>query len=180
MLTDDGRIIEARVVLSTASPVNTLINLVGEEYFDESVIDRLRNIPPGGTSRLVIVSNGPIKLKGELNNYRDSILQLPFGETVVHGNYLIVTGLPTKDELSDYVSIDWSSIKAFELITPSDYESTFRLAGGNLNHLPMTEDYMFSNRPVPGWGGYSTPIRGSLPGWCGYVAWWTGDWGAWL
>lgn len=154
-------------MLSTASPINTLINLVGEEYFDKSVIDRLRGVPLGGASRLVIVSNEPIKLRGgELNNYRDSILQLPFGETVVHGNYLIVTGLPTKDELGEYVDIDWSSIKAFELITPSDYESIFRLAGGNLNHLPMTEDYMFNNRPVPGWG-YSTPIRGLYLGGAG-------------
>ncbi|ADN51563.1 glucose-inhibited division protein A [Vulcanisaeta distributa DSM 14429] len=166
VITDDGRSIEARAVLSTASPINTLINLVGEEYFDKSVIDRLRSVPLGGASRLVIVSNEPIKLRGELNNYRNSILQLPFGETVVHGNYLIVTGLPTRDELGEYFDIDWSSIKAFELITPSDYESIFRLAGGNLNHLPMTEDYMFSNRPIPGWG-YSTPIRGLYLGGAG-------------
>ncbi len=153
VITDDGRSIEARAVLSTASPINTLINLVGEEYFDKSVIDRLRSVPPlGGASRLVIVGNEPIRLKGELNKYRSSILQLPFGETVVHGNYLIVTGLPTRDELGEYFDIDWSSIKAFELITPSDYESIFRLAGGNLNHLPMTEDYMFSNRPIPAGG----------------------------
>ncbi|MGC8606499.1 MAG: phytoene desaturase family protein [Vulcanisaeta sp.] len=166
VLTDDGRRIEARAVLSTASPINTLINLVGKEYFDKSIVDRLMNVQLGGASRLVIVNNGPIKLRNELNNYRDSILQLPFGETVVHDNYLIVTGLPTRDELSEYVDIDWSGVKAFELITPSDYESMFRLAGGNLNHLPMTEEYMFSNRPIPGWG-YSTPIKGLYLGGAG-------------
>ncbi len=166
VVTDDGKFIEARAVLSTASPVNTLIDLVGEEYFDKSVIDRLRSAPMGGASRLVIVHNGPIRLKGELGNYGDSILQLPFGETVVRNNYLIVTGLPTKDELSKYVDLNWSEVRAFELITPSDYERVFRLAGGNLNHLPMIEGYMFNERPLPGWG-YATPIRGLYLGGAG-------------
>jgi phytoene dehydrogenase-like protein len=49
------------------------------------------------------------------------------------------------------VNIDWSNIKAFEIITPNDYESIFRVAGGNLNHLPMFEEFMFDRRPVPGW-----------------------------
>jgi len=166
VVTDDDRTIDTRVVLSTASPVNTILELVGEEYFDRSVTDRLGGVMFGGAYRVALVYDGEIRLKGELDRYRESILQLPFGETVIRNNYLIVTGLPSRDELENYVNIDWSNIKAFEIITPSDYESIFRVAGGNLNHLPMFEEFMFDRRPVPGWG-YRTPIKGLYLGGAG-------------
>ncbi|MFP3305149.1 MAG: NAD(P)/FAD-dependent oxidoreductase, partial [Vulcanisaeta sp.] len=95
VVTDDDRTIETRVVLSTASPVNTILELVGEEYFDRSVTDRLRGVMFGGAYRVALVYDGEIRLKGELDRYRESILQLPFGETVIRNNYLIVTGLPS-------------------------------------------------------------------------------------
>lgn len=166
VITEDDRRIEAKAVLSTASPINTVLELVGEEYFDKYVIDRFRSIPPNGAYRVVIVYDGKVRMRGELDNYRDSILQLPFGEAVVHNNYLVVTGLPTRDELENYVDIDWGRVKAFELITPQDYERLFRVAGGNLNHLPMFEEFMFDKRPVSDWG-YKTPIRGLYLGGAG-------------
>ncbi len=166
VLTDDGRFIESKAVLSTTSPVNTVLDLVGEEYFDENITNRLRSITVGGAYRVALVSNGAIRLRGELDRYRDSILQLPFGETIIHGNYLIVTGLPTRDELENYVVINWDEVKAFEILTPQDYEKIFRVAGGNLNHLPMFEEFLFDRRPVPGWG-YTTPIKGLYIGGAG-------------
>ncbi|WP_069807369.1 phytoene desaturase family protein [Vulcanisaeta thermophila] len=167
VVTDDGRFIEARAVLSTASPINTMLELVGEEYLDDAVIRHLRRASVvGGAYRLVIVTSGRVRLRGEWERYRESILQLPFGETVVRDNYLIVTGLPTIDELRNYVELDWGEVKAFEVLGPRDYEKIFRTAGGNLNHLPMFLDYMFENRPYPGWG-YKTPIRGLYLGGAG-------------
>lgn len=158
---DNGKAVEAKIVLSTASPVNTLLDLVGPEHLSDDVVKRMRTIATyaGGPIKMNIVYNGNITLKGELAKYPESILQLPIGEAVLRGNYLSISGSPSIDDLRDYVDLRWSDVKALEILTPSDYERLFRLRGGIINHVPMTREYMFNCRPVCGWG-YSTPIKG--------------------
>lgn len=161
VVTDDGGFIESRIVLSTASPLNTLLDMVGEEYLSDEVIRRLKDIlhVTSGVIRLNMVFNGEVPLRERLRPYRGSIMQLRIGEAVARDNYIMITGPVVLDELSNYLDVDQSSVKAMEVLTTSDYERIFRVRGGNMNHVPMLRDYMFHCRPICGWG-YTTPIRG--------------------
>ena len=44
--------------------------------------------------------------------------------------------------------------------TPIWLERELGLRRGNVMHLEMSLDQMFSLRPAAGWSGYRTPIRG--------------------
>ena len=45
-------------------------------------------------------------------------------------------------------------------ITPLDLERTYGITGGNIFHVAMTVEHMFSNRPLPELSDYRTPIKG--------------------
>jgi phytoene dehydrogenase-like protein len=47
-----------------------------------------------------------------------------------------------------------------EVITPLDMEREWGLLRGCIYQTDMTPDQLFSLRPMPGWSGYRTPIRG--------------------
>jgi len=106
----------------------------------------------------------PVKLRGGLAPYRDSILQLPFGEVVVEGNVVSAVGAPDLEMLETYVE-NVGRIKAFEVWTPADYQTVFNARGPYVNHLPLTRDFLLC-RPACGWG-YRTPIRGLYLGGAG-------------
>jgi phytoene dehydrogenase-like protein len=46
------------------------------------------------------------------------------------------------------------------VLTPPDLERVFNLTGGNIFQGAMVPSQLFSLRPVPGWAGYRTPVRG--------------------
>jgi phytoene dehydrogenase-like protein len=46
------------------------------------------------------------------------------------------------------------------VLSPLDLERTFALTGGNIFQGAMTLNQLFVLRPVPGFAGYRTPIRG--------------------
>ena len=47
-----------------------------------------------------------------------------------------------------------------QVVTPWDLEREFGLTQGNIFHGELSLEQLFLERPVPGWGGYRTPIRG--------------------
>ncbi len=47
-----------------------------------------------------------------------------------------------------------------EVRTPRELEAEVGLTEGNIFQGELTFDQMFFNRPVPGWAGYRTPVRG--------------------
>ncbi len=49
---------------------------------------------------------------------------------------------------------------AAEVITPAELESVYGLAGGHMFHGELAIDQLFTMRPLLGYGGYDTPIRG--------------------
>ncbi|HVP31073.1 MAG TPA: NAD(P)/FAD-dependent oxidoreductase [Myxococcota bacterium] len=53
-----------------------------------------------------------------------------------------------------------SSVLQREVLAPPDLERVFGLTGGNLFHGAMTPDRLLSLRPLPGHGGYRTPVEG--------------------
>ena len=44
-------------------------------------------------------------------------------------------------------------------LSPVDLEARFGLTGGHIFHGELSLGQLFSNRPLPGWSGYRTPIR---------------------
>jgi phytoene dehydrogenase-like protein len=53
-----------------------------------------------------------------------------------------------------------ASVIARQILTPVDLESTFGLTGGSIFQGAMPLHQLFAFRPVPGFAGYKTPIRG--------------------
>ena len=53
-----------------------------------------------------------------------------------------------------------SAVEHLEVLTPRDIEERFGLIGGNIMQGELTPDQLFSFRPIPGHGGYRTPVAG--------------------
>jgi phytoene dehydrogenase-like protein len=47
-----------------------------------------------------------------------------------------------------------------QVLVPPDLEAMFDLPEGHVHHGELSVDQIFSRRPVPGWGGYKSPVRG--------------------
>ncbi|HEU5323780.1 MAG TPA: NAD(P)/FAD-dependent oxidoreductase [Methylomirabilota bacterium] len=62
--------------------------------------------------------------------------------------------------LDEYAPNFTRSVLARQVLTPLDMERVFNLTGGNIFQGAMTPSQLFSFRPVPGWAGYRTPLRG--------------------
>jgi len=64
------------------------------------------------------------------------------------------------DLLNEYAPNFKKSVLARQVLTPLDLERTFNLTGGNIFQGAMPLNQLFCFRPVPGFAGYRTPIRG--------------------
>ncbi len=64
------------------------------------------------------------------------------------------------DLLNEYAPNFKRSVLARQVLTPLDVERTFNLTGGNIFQGAMTLNQLFFLRPVAGFAGYTTPIRG--------------------
>jgi phytoene dehydrogenase-like protein len=53
-----------------------------------------------------------------------------------------------------------ASVLARQILTPIDLEKTFNLTGGNIFQGSMSLNQLFMFRPVPGFAGYRTPVKG--------------------
>ena len=53
-----------------------------------------------------------------------------------------------------------SRVLDVELLAPPDLEERFALTGGHPDHGEMALDQLYFMRPLPGWSGSRTPIRG--------------------
>jgi phytoene dehydrogenase-like protein len=64
------------------------------------------------------------------------------------------------DLLNEYAPNFKRSVMSRQVLTPLDLERIFNLTGGNIFQGAMTLNQLFALRPVPGYAGYRTPIRG--------------------
>ncbi|HET7875116.1 MAG TPA: NAD(P)/FAD-dependent oxidoreductase [Methylomirabilota bacterium] len=64
------------------------------------------------------------------------------------------------DLLDEYAPNFRRAVLARQILTPLDLERTFNLTGGNIFQGAMIPAQLFSLRPVPGYAGYRTPIKG--------------------
>ena len=53
-----------------------------------------------------------------------------------------------------------ASVSDRQVLSPLDLERTFNLTGGNIFQGSMGLNQLFMFRPVPGFAGYRTPVRG--------------------
>jgi phytoene dehydrogenase-like protein len=64
------------------------------------------------------------------------------------------------DILNEYAPNFKRSVIDRQIVTPLDLERRFSLTGGNIFQGAMTLNQLFFLRPLAGWAGYKTPIRG--------------------
>ncbi len=60
--------------------------------------------------------------------------------------------------LGEYAPNLPGAVEGMEVLGPPDIERRIGITGGNIFHGEILPDGMFANRPVPGYGGYRTPI----------------------
>jgi phytoene dehydrogenase-like protein len=167
VILEDGSRVEARYVISTASPLNTLTDLLDPGLVDDKIIARLeKGSPRIGLRRIAIVYREKPRLIEALKPYRGSIIQTPLGEILFGDNYIVATGGFGIDDLREISPDILDKAVAIEIMDSRDIERIFRVRGGVVNHIAMTEDFLYSCRPACGWG-YRTPIEGLYLGGAG-------------
>ena len=62
--------------------------------------------------------------------------------------------------LENYYTNYRNSVEKMIVITPRDIEEMFQTPGGNIFHISMSPDQLWSNRPDRDLSGYRTPIEG--------------------
>lgn len=101
--------------------------------------------PPGQHVINLFVQYTPYELKN--GTWKDSSIRNDFANRCF--------GL-----IDEYAPGFTSSIINYEMLAPPDLEEVFGLTGGNIFHGAMGIDGIFMLRPVKGWSGYQTPIKG--------------------
>jgi phytoene dehydrogenase-like protein len=99
--------------------------------------------PPGKHLMSMFIQYAPYKLRGATWDE----LREPFADRCI-------------DLLTEYAPNFKHSVIARQVLTPLDLERTFNLTGGNIFQGAMSLNQLFFFRPVPGWAGYRTPLRG--------------------
>ncbi|KAH9557186.1 hypothetical protein CY35_07G071600 [Sphagnum magellanicum] len=64
------------------------------------------------------------------------------------------------DLVDEYAPGFTSSVLGYDMLTPPDLEKVLGLTGGNIFHGAMGLDALFLLRPLKGWSGYRTPVKG--------------------
>ena len=100
-------------------------------------------VPPGAHVMSVYVHYAPYRLRGaDWSSMKDTVLTR------------------TLAVLERYAPGIKGLVIAAEVITPAELESTYGFAGGHIFHGELSIDQLFTMRPLLGYGGYNTPIRG--------------------
>ena len=99
--------------------------------------------PPGKFTLSIYSQYSPYHLrKGDWDDRKESV-----GDTIL-------------DTLARFAPNVPHAVEAREVISPLDMEREWGLPGGCIYQTDMTPDQLFSFRPLPGWSGYRTPVRG--------------------
>lgn len=99
--------------------------------------------PAGKHIALCFTQFGPYELRGSSWDKERDV----YGQRVI-------------DTLTEHCPNLAGSVEHAEVLSPPDIEQRYGLLGGNIFQGDMTIDQMFSFRPIPGYGDYTTPIEG--------------------
>src|SRR5579875_1398258 len=149
--------IHARNVLHAASPV--LLN----DLTRGALKVHHPGFRYGWVKTNVILREWP-KLPEYMKEHPEILHCLPIGEVAISsmiddmgGKVMSVMG--SLEETKEFFPDIEKNAIFIEELTAKDIEKEFNLPFGDMNHLPMSQKYLFDNRPVKGWG-YTTPIQG--------------------
>jgi len=211
----DGRVVEARVVLSSADVKTTMLNLLDPDALGGDVRRRISNIRSIGVSAKVIgvlkeLPKYSVKDADPMIGHRASALIMPSVDYVerayrdaLSGSFSrepwISINIPTvydqsiaapgyhvfsmfiqyaprtlkwgPEDKARLREVVYETVEQYmpgfrdrvifdHVLTPLDYEVDYGTVGGNIFHVDMTLDQIFTNRPMPGMSRYSTPIKG--------------------
>lgn len=99
--------------------------------------------PPGKVTLSIFSQYSPYRLRrGSWDEVKEGV-----GDTIL-------------ETLASYAPNLRRSVEKREVLSPLDMEREWGLPGGCIWQTDMTPDQLFSSRPVPGWSGYRTPVRG--------------------
>ncbi|MDQ6930074.1 MAG: NAD(P)/FAD-dependent oxidoreductase, partial [Candidatus Eremiobacteraeota bacterium] len=99
--------------------------------------------PPGNHLMSMFVQYAPYHLKeGTWDTQKDAFADRCF------------------DIVEQYAPGFKDSVIARQVLSPVDLESVFNLTGGNIFQGAMPLHQLFMMRPVPGYAGYRTPVKG--------------------
>lgn len=151
VVTSDGKTIESKIVLHAGSPV----------LLDKLTEGRVKVTHPNSRPswrRWTILYKQLPKVPDFMKEHLDTVFTLPIGEITVppDGNYITSMGGEI-EEIKDFFGLKDEDILYTDKLTPEIIESEYNTPFGDMNHMPMTPEYMFDNRPVKKWG-YSTPV----------------------
>ncbi len=99
--------------------------------------------PPGKHLMSMFIQYAPYKLKGTTWDEQRE----PFADRCF-------------DLLNEYAPNFKRSVIARQVLTPLDLERMFSLTGGNIFQGAMSLNQLFFFRPLPGWAGHRTPLKG--------------------
>ena len=98
--------------------------------------------PAGGHVASIYVHYAPYRLRAGWDGARDALLAA------------------TLNVLDRYAPGIRGTVVAAEVLTPLDLERTYGFAGGHIFHGELALDQLFTMRPLLGFAGYDSPIRG--------------------
>ncbi|AWR98052.1 NAD(P)-binding protein [Acidianus sulfidivorans JP7] len=141
------------LVVSAVSPAETVIL---------ADIDAKFPVRKYGWVKYNLIFEKEPKIPQDLYNYRNSIIDCDAGEIVlpytvdntINGYVMEMMG-----DLEEALEMFQGKVIYKEKLTADKAEKDYILPGGDLNHLPMREPFLFDGRPAKGWG-YSSPIKG--------------------
>lgn len=116
-----------------------LIEMTIPSVLDETIA------PPGKHVINLFIQYTPYDLK--TGNWQDQETRDAFAKTCF-------------DLIEEYAPGFSSSIIGYDMLTPPDLERVLGLTGGNIFHGAMGLDALFLLRPLKGWSGYRTPVKG--------------------
>ncbi|MEM0374178.1 MAG: NAD(P)/FAD-dependent oxidoreductase [Sulfolobaceae archaeon] len=154
---EDGRVVEANIVLNATSPV-----LLSKLTRGELKVYHPEFRPRWRRSNLILRELP--KLPDYIEKNPGTLYDLPIGELTIPslvdelGGHVITVMGALEDTLEFFPDIKDKIIYAEE-ITSDVIEREYNAMFGDMNHMPMLPQFLFDNRPVKGWG-YKTPIEG--------------------
>lgn len=148
----NGKQIEAKVILHAGSPVllNKLTNGEIKVHHPDS---------KPSWKRWTILLKGKPYLPDFMKEHLDTVFTLPIGEITIPPSENYITSMGGEiEELKEFFKLRDEDILYVDKLTPSILEREYHAPFGDMNHIPMTPEFMFDNRPVKKWG-YTTPIK---------------------